>query len=422
MTSVKKVDFRIHDWIDGKYKVERVLGHSRHDSKFKVADRQGNQYMLKLLNLWQVETARQAGDGARTASEIASCRIPSEYLTQIVGNGFAEGNPYLLTQYYQSADLSKAKGKMNPVDVVASVLYGLRDLHANGKTHSNLTAENVLVTDDGRVLLTNYVMWGNRNQTVRDYLDSGGRLRNPSLAFTAPERFNVEKSASILPTSDFYSVGVLGYWMLSGRYPFGLVSNMEAYLQNSMSGNWNRALLGRQNASWEAFLDKMLSPDPAQRPQSVDEAIALLPEAPSLSYQRAEGQQDFNMKPQLGLMLRLLQGEEYGKKYLIGELFAGGSKRILTLGRQDSEIFNPIQIRESGSTFISRRHATLELDSDSGKVYVRDGQWSKDGEGGWVRSLNGTYINSKEVTDEGEELKPGDIVSVGDVKLRVEGY
>lgn len=36
--------------------------------------------------------------------------------------------------------------------------------------------------------------------------------------------------------------------------------------------------------------------------------------------------------------------------------------------------------------------------------------------------LNGTYVNSTPVSSEGMEFHPGDIISIGDVKLRVEGY
>lgn len=422
MPQVKKVDFRLHDWIDGKYKVERVLGHSRHDSKFKVIDREGNQYMLKLLNLWQVETARQAKDGVKTESEIAGCAIPSNYLTEIVGSGSATGNPYLLTRYYPSADLSGQKRRQDVADIIANVLYGLKDLHENGKVHGNLTDENVLITGDGKILLTNYVTWGNRNQTVMDYRQSGGRLRNLSLAYMAPERFNIEKSATILPTADIYSAGVLAYCLLTGRYPFGMPSNMDAYLNKSGAGEWNRSLLGRENARWENFLDKTLSPIPSQRPQSADEALQLLPDIPAEEYRKAENAREFGMKPRNGLQLRLLQGEEFGRVYRLGELFSSGTRRILTLGRQDNEVFNQIQIKESGTTFVSRRHSTIELDSETGKVYIRDGQWNKESKEGWINSLNGTYVNSREVSDEGMELTPGDIISVGDVKLRVEGY
>ena len=40
----------------------------------------------------------------------------------------------------------------------------------------------------------------------------------------------------------------------------------------------------------------------------------------------------------------------------------------------------------------------------------------------WRFSTNGTYIGSREVSMNGVALKVGDIISVGDAKLRVEGY
>ena len=52
----------------------------------------------------------------------------------------------------------------------------------------------------------------------------------------------------------------------------------------------------------------------------------------------------------------------------------------------------------------------------------RDGQWDRNGTRGWRRSTNGTYVNSSEVNDNGLDFAPGDIISVGDTKLRVEGY
>ena len=40
----------------------------------------------------------------------------------------------------------------------------------------------------------------------------------------------------------------------------------------------------------------------------------------------------------------------------------------------------------------------------------------------WKNSTNGTYVNSTEVGQIGTIIKPGDIISVGDTKFRVEAY
>ena len=40
----------------------------------------------------------------------------------------------------------------------------------------------------------------------------------------------------------------------------------------------------------------------------------------------------------------------------------------------------------------------------------------------WQESSNGTYVNSTQVTKQGHILKIGDIISIGDVKMRFENY
>ena len=51
---------------------------------------------------------------------------------------------------------------------------------------------------------------------------------------------------------------------------------------------------------------------------------------------------------------------------------------------------------------------------------IRDGQWQKNKV--WQESSNGTYVNSAQVTQQGYRLKVGDIISIGDVKMRFENY
>ena len=123
------------------------------------------------------------------------------------------------------------------------------------------------------------------------------------------------------------------------------------------------------------------------------------------------------MNVRTGILLRVMQGEEYGKVYCLDSLLHGN--RILTVGRMDRSVRNSIPVQESGSAYVSRMHCTLEKDGTTGQWFIRDGQW----DGNWWKpSLNGTYVNSNEVGESGMPVKPGDIISIGDVKLRVEGY
>ena len=190
--------------------------------------------------------------------------------------------------------------------------------------------------------------------------------------------------------------------------------NGKAYSQADITVN-------KANEKWVKLFDVCLHPSSQERMQTVDEILTLLPDVMDIYEPITDANPDYQKTVINGILLRVMQGEEYGKIYRLNELI-NGARRILTLGREDTSIFNVIAVKEATSTYISRRHCTLELDDENGIWYVRDGQWDKDAKNRWIRSLNGTFLNSKEIDDEGDKITPGDIISIGDVKLRVEGY
>lgn len=422
---VKHCDFRIHDIIDNKYRVERVLGQSTTDCKFKVVDSQGQEFILKLLKLWQVESHMQQLMSARSESEINSCCIKSNYLTQIVQRGIVNGNPYLLTKFCQSTDLTHLIGnsRIDKIRILKHILYGLKDLHKQGKVHCNLAPDNVLVTAEGNALLTNYIILGDRGKTS---VCQHPHQLSKAFAYTAPERYRSEKCATVLPTIDIFAFGVIAYQLITGELPFGRLnteSDWMNYQSRVLNGDWKKGILtrGEENEKWTKLFSACLHPSSQERVQTVEEALVLLPDNTDI-YEPVTGiNTDYQKDIINGMLLRMMQGDEYGKIYRLNELI-NGTRRILTVGREDSSTFNVMPIKETTSTYISRRHCTMELDDETGTWYIRDGQWNKEAKDKWLPSLNGTFVNSQEVSNEGMKIVPGDIISIGDVKLRVEGY
>ena len=427
--SVQRCDFRMHDMIDGKFRVERVLNSTRTDQKFKVNDTSGNEYILKLLKLWEVEPSLRQKMLLSADNEIKSCQIKSNYLTNIVHTGMVNGNPYLLLEYCKSLDLSHLirNQRLDIVKTAKEILYGLQDLHKSGKVHCQLTPENILITDGNHVKLTNYVILGGRanllaskNKTLHSH------FIDKALAYQAPELYRLERYATILPSVDIFSFGVILFFMLTGELPYGKLvteSDWIHYQTRVQSDDWNRNILFRneQREMWMNILEACLSADPHSRAGSVDELLEKLPgnEYPYIAVQGSQVEAPNAILN--GIMLHVMQGNDWGKCYRLPEIMPS-PKRIITLGRKDDSIFNQIQLSEPVSSYISRRHCTLEWDDETETWYLRDGQWDKEVQGNWARSLNGTYINSKEVTEEGSKIIPGDIISIGNVKLRVEAY
>ena len=427
--TVHRCDFRMHDMIDGKFKVERVLGSTQTDQTFKVNDNSGREYILKLLKLWEADPQLRQSMILSADNEIKSCQIKSNYLTNILHSGVVNGNPYILIEYSNSIDLSRlARGqKLNLIRIVKEILYGLRDLHKSGKVHCQLTPENILITENGHAMITNYVILGGRG----NLLTGGGktlrsRIIDKSLAYRAPELYRPDRCSTVLPSADMFSFGVILYQLLTGELPYGRLSTESDWIryESRVLGNdWNMNALARNNQRqmWISIIEMCLSPDAHGRAKDVDEILNKLPED-DCHYKSVPGSKVEVPRSILnGLMLHVMQGDDLDKYYRLLEIMQS-PKRIVTVGRADNSVFNMIQLSESNSSYISRRHCTLELDDEQEIWYVRDGQWDKETKDKWSRSLNGTYINSDKVTEEGHVIAPGDIISIGDVKLRVEAY
>lgn len=424
---VERCDFGIGQRIDNRYTVTKSLGEGAFGMVFKVTDSSGHVYALKILKLWEVhpEIRQQLAD--RFEMEYQTGRINSPYLVHSVGHGFVGGNPYILMEFCPNGDLSHAPKNSDWNTIGQQVLLGLKALHQCGKVHRDLKPENVLIKQDGTAALTDFGISGDRNKrmTERNLLGKPQQIFG-TYAYMPPEQVNPHRDATVLPTTDIFSFGVMMYQLLTGSLPFGGLNDeneLVLYLKAGKEGRWNRSALtmSRYGTMFMPVIEGCLQPDFHRRLQSVDEVLALLPKADMR--QMVQPQQESMHIPRniRGYMLRVMQGEEYGKTYDLSSMGAkiGG---LLTMGRRDASVRNALPITEQNSSYISRKHCTFEYEDSSRQWFIRDGQWDKASPNGWKTSLNGTYVNAKEVSPNGYFIQVGDIISIGDTKLRVEAY
>lgn len=420
---VERCDFHIGDSISGQYTVERELGEGAFGKVFRVADYTGNVYALKLLKLWEVAPEIRQQLSNRFEMEYQTGRIDSPYLVHSIGHGFAYGNPYIVMEYCPNGDLTKCGRNTDWITVARQVLLGLKALHLHGKVHRDLKPENVLLKQDGTAVLTDFGISGDRNKrmTERNILGKPMQIFG-TYAYMPPEQVNPKRGdATVLPTTDIFSFGVMMYQLLTGKLPFGTLNNevdLVVYVKNASEGNWNRSplSLSAYGTVFQPVIEGCLRPNFTQRLQSVDAVLQMLPVSENMPV-------DYTSAPIIpehirGYLLRVMQGEEYGKTYDL----ATYHRNLLTIGRNDISVSNVIPICEEQSSYISRKHCTLEYDPQTAVWFIRDGQWDKYTSNGWKNSLNGTFVNSAEVTSAGYFLQPGDIISIGDTKLRVEAY
>lgn len=426
----ERCEFHVGDTFDGKYRIVRSLGEGTFGTVYKVEDSHGKTYAVKLLKLWTVtpEVCKNLRD--RFVMEFETGRIQSDYLAHSYDYGEVKGNPYILMEFCPNGDLKSYVGShtVDYIRIAKQVLYGLRDLHGCGKVHRDLKPENVLLRRDNTAVLTDFGISGDQNKrmTERGWLGKPQQIFG-TYPYMPPEQVNPPKGgqATVLPTTDIFSFGVMMYEMIVGELPFGELNEntLYIYLSNGKQGKWNRDKLKCIDSQgvWLSIIEGCLVPRFKERIQSADQILRMLPAEIGKQNQAKSPLHESIMTIRHGVLLRVMQGEEYGKVYYLDKLL--NNRRILTMGRQDDYVPNTIAIQETSSSYISRRHCTLELDLDEGKWFIRDGQWVHDAlNSGWQTSMNGTYVNSTEVDTSGMSIQPGDIISIGDVKLRVEGY
>ena len=129
-----------------------------------------------------------------------------------------KGKTFLIQERLQQRSLTRYFGEKGTVPeklrFAGSLLALLGQIHAKHVIYNNLSLETVTVGPGGDIMLHNFA-----SSTIIGARETplSGKLFNPH--FVAPERTErVEGEASA--SSDYYSFGVLLYWLLTGILPF----------------------------------------------------------------------------------------------------------------------------------------------------------------------------------------------------------
>src|SRR6201999_2908141 len=183
----------------------------------------------------------------------------------------ATSTPYLVMEHVEGQPLDRVLEKSSvpyprACAWVADVASALHVAHRKGIIHGDVKPANVLVTEEGRVKLTDF---GMARLASRDSKDTP-LLGTP--AYWCPEQILGKPQDA---RSDIFSLGVVLYEMVTGKRPFDAES-LQAICQKVMSST--PLPVSQINTSLPAGLDELivscLEKDPGRRG---DSAVDLYP-------------------------------------------------------------------------------------------------------------------------------------------------
>lgn len=424
----KRLDYSEGNIVLSRYKIVKALGDGAFGQVYKVTELHTNDvFALKLLRLWDVPSEIRQPLINRFDMEFKTGLISSRYLVHSYDYGFVDGNPYIVMEFCPGGDLASKVGKRD-IDVPRisnDILNGLNDLHSNGKVHRDLKPENVLFRADGTAVLADFGICGDRNKrmTERNIFGKPYQIFG-TYAYMPPEQVNRARGeATVLPTTDVFSFGVMLYQLLTGKLPFGPLvdqNDLVRYQKRGKAGEWDKdSLMAVPNGhAWVDVIDGCLRPNFKERLQNAKTVMRMLPHfvSPSLKPYAQPVQPPVAPTPVTGVTMKVMHGEEYGKVYDLTQMARSTGRKVFTIGRFSE---NDIYIKETHSSYVSRFHCTIETDANAKDWRIIDGQWNS-AERCWLPSTNGTYVNSSEVSVSGFWLQSGDIISIGDTKLKFE--
>lgn len=181
-----------------------------------------------------------------------------------------EGRPLL--EYAQLQNLAREKR----LDLLAKVADAVYHANQRGVLHCDLKPSNIMVTPAGQPKILDF--------GVARFMDDASlsvtrshAVMDGTLPYMSPERFSGDPG-QISALIDVYSLGVLGYQLLSGRLPFQETSSLFAMMEQIRTGRSVR--LREVDASFDRDIESVVHlafhPDMQRRYQSAADFTAEL--------------------------------------------------------------------------------------------------------------------------------------------------
>lgn len=287
-----------------RYEILELLGVGASGSVYRARDVElGDEVALKVL---RKELVSDPATLERFRNEVRLARrVTHRNVARVFDIGEHEGERFLSMEFVAGRSLSRrmaegGAGRALPlseiVELVSQICAGLQAAHESGVVHCDLKPDNILLSDDGRVVVTDFgIARGLLSAPLPSPSDgaaagaegnagSSGRERGrrPARAlqfdgtpmYISPEQMSGER---VDARTDLYSLGAVLYELLTGEPPFAGASTVAVLAARVLRPPPDpRAIRPGLPAEVAQVVTRCLAVSPGERPASASELAAAL--------------------------------------------------------------------------------------------------------------------------------------------------
>ena len=280
---------------------------------------------------------------------MVSTYLAGSSFDQFIDKFESKGKTVLIQEAFKGLSPDQHFNKWTPLSekifFARSVLSVLKEVHSKGVIYNNLSFETITIGPNGAIMFHDFAS----AKIVGDHTNSVFRqLLN--LHFVAPERTErVQGGASA--GSDYYSFGVLLYWLLTGKLPFEADSISQLISLHVAKQPVSPASVNPQiPESLSGIVEKLLEKEQSDRYKSIEGILYDLEHYEDQAFQLASRDMDLKFK---------ISDKIYGREWETNQLkealngLGGGKIGLVTIAGYSGV---------GKSTIVSEFQKSLEAD------------------------------------------------------------
>ncbi|WP_286906409.1 Stk1 family PASTA domain-containing Ser/Thr kinase [Clostridium sp. UBA1652] len=213
-----------------RYELQEKIGEGGMSLVYKARDKKLNRFIaVKILKHEFIDNEDIVDKFKKEATAIANLNDP--YIVNVLDVGSQDDYNYIVMEYVKGKtlkELIREKGRI-PYDLALNfstqIAKALDCAHKNNIIHRDIKPQNILVTEEGSLKVTDFGIAKSTNSST---------ITNTSNVIGSAHYFSPEQAKGnyIDSRTDLYSLGVVIYEMVTGRVPFDAESPVSVALKH----------------------------------------------------------------------------------------------------------------------------------------------------------------------------------------------